>query len=164
MEEAIKIADLVAPELVLFDVEAQTKEELIRKLAGRAEENGYVVQGYAGDVIEREQSYPTALPTAVMKVAVPHAIVQDHVLKAGIVVGRLAQPVAFKEMGDGVRDVDVECAFMLVAKGDKHHLSVLQRLIGMLADQASMEELKAVDTPEGMVEFLVEKLDGKAAQ
>ena len=50
---------------------------------------------------------------------------------------------------------------MLIAKGDKHHLSVLQRLIGMLADQDSMEKLKAVATPEGMVDFLVGTLDGQ---
>ena len=161
MEEVVKIADLVAPELVLFDVEAETKEDLIRKLAAQAEAEGYVTSGYAEDVIEREDSYPTALPTAVMKVAVPHAMVQDHVLRAGIVVGRLAHPVLFKEMGEGVRDVEVECVFMLIAKGDKHHLSVLQRLIGMLADQDSMEKLKAVATPEGMVDFLVGTLDGQ---
>ncbi len=157
---AVKIADLVAPELVLFDVEALSKEDLIEQLAAVAEDAGYVTAGYAADVIEREKSYPTGLPTEVMKVAVPHAIVQDHVIKAGIVVGRLAHPVTFKEMSDGVRDVAVECAFMLIAKGDKHHLSVLQRLISMLADPAAMQELKKISTSADMARFLVAELDG----
>ena len=40
-----------------------------------------------------------------MKVAVPHAIERDYVLEPRVLVATLKEPVAFKEMGDGVRAV-----------------------------------------------------------
>ena len=154
----VAIAQLIDKELVLFDVKADSKEDLIRQMAACAQEHGYAVDGYAEDVIEREATYPTALPTQVMKVAVPHAMVQDHVLRPAIVVARLAHPVTFKEMGDGVNDVAVEMAFMLVAKGDKSHLKVLQKLIGMLADAEELRVLQAITDPDVMVHELIEHL------
>lgn len=157
-EGEVPIADLIDERLMLFDIDASSKEDLIRQMAQRAEEAGYVVPGYADDVIERELSYPTALPTPVMKVAVPHAMVQDHVLKSTIVAARLAHPVTFKEMGDGINDVEVEMAFMLVAKGDKHHLKVLQKLIMMIADSQQLEVIKGISEPAAMASELLARL------
>jgi PTS system galactitol-specific IIA component len=154
MSEAVSLESLLHPELTFFDFEADSRDDLIRKMAEEAIDAGYATGGYADDVIEREDLYPTGLPTEVMKVAVPHAMVQDHVKSAAIVIARLAHPIDFKEMGDGVNDVPVDMVFMLVAKGDKDHLAVLQRLICVFAIPDFMTQLKATRTPEELIELL----------
>lgn len=159
-QDAVSFDSLIHEDMVYFDVEAKTWQDVVRILAGHAIEHGYAVEGYAEDVIAREELYPTGLPTAVMKVAIPHAMVQDHVKEAAIVVGKLARPVNFKEMGDGENDVPVEMVCLLVAKGDKHYLAVLQQLISVFAIPAFMTELKAVDDPAMLKTTLID-LAGK---
>lgn len=159
-QDAVSLGSLIHEDMVYFDVEAETWQDVVRILAGHAIEHGYAVEGYAEDVIEREELYPTGLPTDVMKVAIPHAMVQDHVKEAAIVVGKLAHPVDFKEMGDGENDVPVEMVYMLVAKGDKHYLAVLQQLISVFATPEFMTELKTVEDPASLKATLID-LAGK---
>ena len=159
-EEAVSLDSLLHENMVYFDVEADSWRDVVRILAGHAIEHGYATEGYAEDVIEREELYPTGLPTDVMKVAIPHAMVQDHVEKAAIVVAKLAHPVDFKEMGDGENDVPVQMVYMLVAKGDKHHLAVLQQLISIFATPDFMQQLTQVATPRELIDTLVD-LAGK---
>ena len=87
-QDAVSLGSLIHEDMVYFDVEAETWQDVVRILAGHAIEHGYAVEGYAEDVIEREELYPTGLPTDVMKVAIPHAMVQDHVKEAAIVAYR----------------------------------------------------------------------------
>ena len=145
-QDAVSLGSLIHEDMVYFAVEAETWQDVVRILAGHAIEHGYAVEGYAEDVIEREELYPTGLPTDVMKVAIPHAMVQDHVKEA--------------EMGDGENDVPVEMVYMLVAKGDKHHLAVLQQLISVFATPEFMTELKAVEDPASLKATLID-LAGK---
>ncbi|MBY4798239.1 PTS sugar transporter subunit IIA [Collinsella sp. AGMB00827] len=157
-QEEVAIEDLLHTELMLFDVVVDSKEELIRVLANRAEQAGFVEPGYAEDVIERERQFPTGLPTVGLKVAVPHAMTQEHVNKPAIVTARLAQPVLFKEMGAGVADVPVELVFMLVAKGDKQHLAVLQKLISLLSDPEALRVLGTLTEPDELMRELTDRL------
>lgn len=158
VEEEISIEDLLHIELIFCDVIADSKEELIYALADKAEEAGFVELGYAEDVIKREQDFPTGLPTIGLKVAVPHAITQEHVKKPAIIVARLAKPVFFKEMGTGTADVPVELVFMLIAKGDKQHLSVLQKLISMLSDSETLYVLRELSEPSEFMRELIARL------
>lgn len=154
MSEAIALTEMLNENLVFFDFEAEDSTDLINKLAAAAIDAGYAVEGYAADVIEREELYPTGLPVEGMKVAVPHAMVQDHVISSTIVAARLAHPVNFKEMGDGVNDVPVEMVFMLVAKGTKGTLEVLTQLIGIFAEPELHKQLEEVTGPAELVELL----------
>lgn len=156
MEEAVALDTLLHEEMALYDLEADCWEDVVRQMAACAIEHGYATEGYAEDVIERENLYPTGLPTEVMKVAVPHAMIQDHVLAPAIVPARLAHPVDFKEMGDGVNDVACDMVFMLVAKGDKEHLSVLQQLISIFANPELMGRLVDVGNARELVERVIE--------
>lgn len=152
----VAMTELLHEDLVLTDVDVDSKEELIRTMAALAIEKGYAVDGYAEDVIAREQEFPTGLPVQVMKVAVPHATTQEHVLKAAIVVARLARPVMFTEMGTFDVECPVEMAFMLVAKGDKDHLAVLQQLIMMFAEPDKMVELKKAEQPAEIIKAVLD--------
>ena len=157
-EESASRSTFVDTRLVTFDLAASTWQDVVRQLAANAQDFGYVTDGYADDVIAREELYPTGLPCDGLGVAVPHAMTQEHVLAPTIAYARLKEPVAFKEMGDGEHDVNVEAVFLLVAKGEKGTLQVLQDLVLMLSDADSRNRLKAASTPEQLVGVLDERL------
>lgn len=140
--DEFKIEDLLDEELVFTELEAEDWVDVLRKLSAAAVEKGYVKDTYFNAVLEREQLYPTALPTPVLKVAVPHAMERIHVVKPVIVVATLKTPVPFKEMGDGVNDVPVDIVFMLAVNGDKDQLTILQKIVGMFSDSSAMQSLK----------------------
>ena len=159
MSEAIALTEMLHEDLIFFDFEASDRDDLINKLAAKAIEAGYAIEGYAADVIEREDLYPTGLPVEGMKVAVPHAMTQEHVIKPTIVAAKLAHPVDFKEMGDGVNDVPVEMVFMLCVKGDHGTLAVLTQLISIFAEPELLAQLEKVATPAELVELLPKLAD-----
>lgn len=154
MPDATDLTEMLHEELVFFDFEAKDRFDLINKLAAAAVEAGFARDGYAADVIERENLYPTGLPVEGMKVAVPHAMVQDHVISSVIVVAKLAHPIDFKEMGDGENDVPVEMVFMLVVKGGYGTLSVLTQLISIFAEPELLAQLEKATTPAEVLELL----------
>ena len=156
MAHSVSLPDLFHEDAVLFDVHASSRNDLIRQMAAVAIEKGFATEGYAEDVIQREDLYPTGLPTSVLKVAIPHAMVQDHVVVPAIVIARLATPVNFKEMGDGEVDVPIDMAFMLVAKGDAEYLAVLQKLICLFAEPTSMERIAGLHDARALVDAIVD--------
>ncbi len=72
---------------------------------------GHVRASYKEALLAREERFPTGLPTQVMAVAIPHTDV-EHVERSFISVARLAEPVAFHEMGANAT-VDVQAGHQL---------------------------------------------------
>ena len=145
--DEFRIEDLLDENLIFMNEEAPDYETLLHNLSDKLEEKGYVKEGYADAVIRREQIYPTGLPTNIMKVAVPHAIERDYVLEPRVLVATLKEPVAFKEMGDGVRDVLAVC-------GSNDQLTILQKIVGLFSESDAMAELKQASTTSELYKVL----------
>ena len=80
--EKYNIRDLLFEELIELTLEAEDFEDAIKKIGEDAYRKGYVKEGFADAVIKREKLYPTALPTEVLKVAIPHPMERDTVKKS----------------------------------------------------------------------------------
>ena len=93
-----------------------------------------------------------------MKVAVPHAIERDYVLEPRVLVATLKEPVAFKEMGDGVRDVMVDIVFLLAVCGSNDQLTILQKIVGLFSESDAMAELKQASTTSELYKVLTHYL------
>ncbi|MEL7609091.1 MAG: PTS sugar transporter subunit IIA [Bacillota bacterium] len=158
--DAFKLNDLIDEDLIFMDMEAKDSDSLLRRLSEAAQEKGYVRKGYADAVLEREQQYPTALPTEILRVAIPHATDRDQVIRSVIVVAMLKEPVLFKEMGDGVREIPVDAVFMLAVCGSKEQLTVLQKIVGMFSDREVMTAVKNVGNKAELIGVLKENLAG----
>ena len=150
-EKVFSVDDLLGEKLVMMDVQGDNVEEVMKQVCDYAQELGFVKESYLQAVLEREAIYPTGLPTEVMKVALPHTTDRSHVLESGIFIAKLANPVAFKEMGDGERDVLVEMLFMLAVNGDKEQLTVLQDIVGMFTKNGALQALKEADNPRAVI-------------
>lgn len=152
------IKDLLFEELIGLDLEADSFEDAIRKIGDDAYKKGYVKEGFADAVIKREKLYPTALPTEVLKVAIPHPIERDTVERSAIIITKLKEPVDFILMGSDNDIVPVNIIFTLAVNGAEHQLTILQKLVGMFSEKESMMKIKESKTPKEIINTMVELL------
>lgn len=156
--EDYKIEDLLFEDLIELELEAEDFEDAIRQIGEDACRKGYVKEDFANAVIQREKLYPTALPTEVLKVAIPHPIERDTVKKSAIIVTKLKHPVDFILMGSDNDKVPVNIIFTLAVNGGEHQLTILQKLVGMFSEKESMQRIKASSTPKEIITTLMELL------
>src|SRR5690625_1806714 len=127
--------------VILLDVEANTKEEVLRTMAANLEEKDLIKDSYVEAVIAREQEFATGLPTAGYSVAIPHTDV-EHVNQKTISVAILKDPVEFGVMGDPDETTPVKLVFMLAMDKADSQLSLLQRLMQIFQDEDTLQFLR----------------------
>jgi PTS system galactitol-specific IIA component len=138
---------------VLLDANASSWTEAIREACAILERCGDVKAGYADDVIERERSYPTGLPSVPYGVAIPHALVFDNVNSPHIGAMRLTNPVAFRQCGSNDDEmVDVSFLFVLALNDAQAQLSTLQRLMSVFSNQETLQALMHAGSNEEFVQ------------
>ena len=145
------LAFRVSPDLVVVQLKAATMEAVIRHLADIFIAQGYVTPGYTRSALEREETCPTGLPTPGLGTAIPHGGV-EYALKPGIAIATLAQPVKFHELGDPDREVEVSIVFMLAVTQPEAQVYLLQSLVEVYKDEASLRRLYAATGPDEIVE------------
>ena len=155
------VKDLIHEDTIVIDMEASTKEEVFQKIEDLAYEKGYVQKGYGAAILKREVSYPTALPTEILKVAIPHPMAEDQglVINPTIIVARLAHPVPFIMMGSSDEPCDVDIVFSLAVKGSEDQLTILQDLISLFSDAASMQKFKDAKSPAEINDIIFDLID-----
>lgn len=125
--------------LILRDIEAATKEEVISLMADKLNEKGLVKASYKEAVLRREQEFATGLPTASCSVAIPHTD-SEHVNQKAISIAVLKEPVSFGVMGDDAT-TDVKLVFMLAMDEEHSQLSLLQRLMQIFQNAEMLDYL-----------------------
>lgn len=136
-----KINGLLHEELVFFQVEANSREELLNKLSDELYIKNYVKDTFKEAVLEREQIFPTGLPTAGVKVAIPHTDAV-HVIKPAIVIATLKNSIIFKEMGLGENDIDVELVIMMAINNPSEQVNTLSKLMGIFSNEELLKKIK----------------------
>lgn len=125
---------LLHEEFVLLNCEAKDKKELLTNLAAVLKEKGYIKDSYLDGILKREEIYPTGLNTEGVKVAIPHTD-SIHVNKPAILIATLKNPITFKEMGNGVNDVDAKLIFMLAIKDPSKQVTTLSKLMSIFSNK-----------------------------
>jgi galactitol PTS system EIIA component len=140
------LMQLLDPEAIVLGSDASTNEQIIRILAGRLETLGYVKSSYADAVVRRELTIPTGLPLERPdNVAVPHTD-PEHVLKPGIALGTLRQPVVFANMEDPDEKLPVGFVFLLAINDKDKQIEALQAIMATIQNQQALDGLKAART------------------
>ncbi|MGI6109471.1 MAG: BglG family transcription antiterminator [Eubacteriaceae bacterium] len=107
-------SDYCTPDLYIQDLEADSQDEVIRALSDLLERNGYVENGFAQYVREREAIAPTELKTGL---ALPHSI-RNTAKKSGMAVAVLKKPVTWNRY-----KVRMVCMYAhSVNNSDRNHL------------------------------------------
>jgi PTS system galactitol-specific IIA component len=153
----------IHPDLIVVGSEARSKEEVIDQLASLFLEKGYVKEGYAEAVVEREKGFPTGLPTQEIQVAIPHTEA-EHCLRPGIAVATLKRSVVWIEMATHDTTLNVSIVFLLSITDPKDQVKWLKRLILMFERPGVLQDLKsAPDTQEcyGLLREELSRVDGE---
>ncbi|MFD3157730.1 PTS sugar transporter subunit IIA [Haloimpatiens sp. FM7330] len=132
---------LINKELILLDFDAKDKFDLLSKLSSILIEKSYVKPSFENAVIEREKVFPTGLITEGANVAIPHTDA-IHVIKPTIVFAKLKNPITFKEMGLGKKDINSELIFMLAINNPKEQVSTLSNLMSIFSNKELLSNIK----------------------
>lgn len=150
--------DLIIPELVVLDEPlGNSKETVIRALAGRVAETGRAeANQLVADLMVREDKTVTGLSGGI---AIPHCRSQA-VKVASLCFARLKGPVEF-----GAQDGPADLIFMIVAPAgqDQEHLKLLQKLARKLVDKRFLSALRTVTTKEEVVRILSGGIESEKA-
>lgn len=152
----MKFSDFVVVDAIRSDVEATTKEAVIREMASALVDAGRIkatdLDGIVRAIMKREDLGSTGIGRGV---AVPHT---KH---PG--VGKLVGTVAVSHEGIDFDSLDgdpVQLIFLLVSPPDRpgDHLRALENISRQLRDDAFCRELKAARAP-GEIQQLLEAAD-----
>ena len=142
---------LINENLVLFDVEAETREDVIRCIAERMDSEGRLAdkQGYVDAVLKRESSSSTAVG---FSVATPHAKT-DAAKVATLAFARLKKEIAWDE--DENASIIFQIAIPAKDKGERH-LQILAALSRKLVHGDFRDKIMAATDPKEVLELIGE--------
>ncbi|AYY12443.1 PTS sugar transporter subunit IIA [Actinobacteria bacterium YIM 96077] len=130
------MSELITPEFVDLDLDAEDKHAATRRLAELLVAGGRVtdLDGFLADVRAREEQMSTGLPGGI---GIPHAK-SMHVVTPTLAFGRSPAGVDF-----GADDGPARLVFLIAAPdgGDSEHLQILAALARRLVSQEFTEAL-----------------------
>ena len=146
---------LLDERLVFIDADVHTSEEAIRLMAGRLQECGYVEEGYAEMVIEREKVFPTGLPGKAMSIAIPHT---DPTLVNKPAIGVIvpSESVDFDMMGEPGTKLDVKLIMPLVIKNSDQQIELLKAMMHVIQDSERLTKIRASKDRAEILDLLSE--------
>lgn len=126
------LVDLLKPEHIATGLESQDTGQIIHALTDLLVQSGSAGPEFADDVLTREQTFPTGLPTQPVPVAIPHAD-PVHLIRSAVAIGVLKTPVQFGQMGtDGSTILDAKIVFLLAIKEREKQVEMIQQLIALI--------------------------------
>ena len=148
------VAPLLQDSGIAVQLDARTKNGVLRRLVGLAQQTGLVYDDAAllQAVMEREQLDSTAIEGGV---AIPHPrCPQPYTIADSIlVVASTGQKIIFGGAHGAATDL-----FCFIASQDSHHhLHVLARLCRMLQDKAFVQEMREATSVHELKSLLVER-------
>ncbi|AZV57549.1 PTS sugar transporter subunit IIA [Clostridium sp. AWRP] len=142
--------DIINGDLVVLDLEASSKEEVIRKLSKLIEKQDKLIDfdGYVKQVFEREEDFPTSIG---FDVAIPHGK-SDSVKSAAVAFARLKKEVKWSE------EESVKYVFLIAVPekeaGDRH-----LQILAQLSRKIMREEFRTKLQEASSIEEILEALD-----
>ena len=131
---------IISEDLVLVNEAVQSSEEIIRKLGKLLLEEKYVKDSFVEAVLDREKIFPTGLQTTTIGFAIPHTDA-EHVLKSTVAIATLKSPVTFMAMGSPEDEISVSIVMMLAISDPKKVIDTLTKVISILQNEATIDEL-----------------------
>lgn len=132
----------IYPELIVVNMEAKDAQDAIRQTGELFYEYGFVKDTYIEAALAREMEFPTGLQLKDIAVAMPHTDAK-HVLKPGVCVVQLAEPVVFAHMGEPEKKVKAEMLFMMSILNPDEQIETLQKVLGVFQAPEVVAEFKA---------------------
>ena len=152
---------LFKEDLIFFE-SATTCDELFEQVGSKLAEKGIVKPSFVEAIKERERNYPTGLDLSVVgenvpSVAIPHTET-EHCNENHIVVVKLNNGVAFKNMIAPDKTVDVRFAFFIINSQKTAQTNILSNLMEFFTKGNNMSILNRLETAEEIYQFIQENI------
>ncbi|WP_314208643.1 PTS sugar transporter subunit IIA [Vagococcus salmoninarum] len=147
----MSISEVLSVEQVIIDLEASTKEAVIKELARYLEIKGVLTDRdiYISSVLEREEHSTTGIGNGI---AIPHGK-SETVTAAAIAYAKLKTPIEWEALDDKPVSIVIMLAIPDSEKGDTH-LRLLSEIAIKLMDDKIVSELKAATEPTVIINLL----------
>lgn len=139
--------------LVFTDLEFNTKEDVLNFLSGELINNNHVKPEFKQAIIDRENIYPTGLPSAGVNIAIPHAD-SDLVYNTKIAIGILKNEVLFNSMENIKKELKVQIIIMLAIKEPHGQIDMLQKIVGIIQNETLTKKLIEIKDKDEVIEIL----------
>lgn len=146
-------------DLVAMSMEAGTMEDVMETMGGRFIKLGYCKDSYIQALKDREVEFPTGIDIDGVGVAMPHTDV-SHVLRSGVGIATLRQPVVFTHMATDDVPVQVRLVFMLAVDDPNRHLGEIQDILAIIQDKGALEKILSAEDAGEVIEIIREKENG----
>lgn len=154
MTPTIHLKDLIHKDLILLHPKVSDDETTICRLVDSMAAAGFADSAFAADVLTREKTFPTGLPTVPLAVAMPHAD-PDNVHRSAIAVAVLAAPVKFGQMGtDGSVKVEASLVFLLALKEREKQVALIGELVKLFQSPDLLTSLSRAGSKDEVFSLL----------
>ena len=150
---ASKDTELFSPDLVFFDMEAESTDEFFTKLGAELKKRVNINDGWYDGISTREKNYPTGLNSEAAAIAIPHTDPQ-FIEKPYIAVIKPKTPIVFQPMAGMGDEVPAELIINLGVLRDGGQVAVLQNLMNIFMDKEKTADILAQTTQQGMIDAI----------
>lgn len=149
-----KLEELLDEEFICINLNIASQEDLFKELYTIFYKKGYVKESYLDGIKKREDIFPTGLDTGLIKVGIPHTDC-DHVIKTGIIIATLKQPIYFRKMDDPKTSIPVDIVFMLAIKEPENQANTLMKLMGLFNKHDVLCSIKNATNKEELKDIVI---------
>lgn len=142
-------------DLIWIKAPCKKQQDIFEMVALKAREGNRVTDNFLKKIIEREEVFPTGLQLDGYAVAIPHTD-PECVNEQFIAVITSDEGIPFKRMDDPNEEVITNAIFMLGLNEPHNQLEVLQQLMAILQDRASVEKMLLMKDETEILELLSE--------
>lgn len=146
---------MIDKQLIVLGKNFSDYREAIRYGGELLYQSGYVKSTYTESVLEREEEFPTGIPTYPIPMAIPHTS-SEHVNQSMFCMIVFNHPVDFRQMGNTDETVSAEIMMMLAIDGSEEHLEFLSGVMGIFSEGSVMERIRFAKSKEDVCNVLSE--------
>lgn len=143
--------------IVIRNLVAENYEEALTSIAQNLLKKNYVKEEFIKSIIEREEQFPTGLPSSFPSVAIPHTDYQ-LVNQTSIAIATLSEPVKFRNMENNSEKIDVNVIIMLAIAEPKGQIEMLQKIVGIISDEDYRQNLITAESDADLLKLIDLKL------
>lgn len=138
-----KFINVINEDLILNDVEATSKDEIIDRLVGLLHNKGYVDDKFMLSVYKREIMGNTCFKN---NTAIPHGLPQ-HVINSSIAIAKLSKPIEWE------KGLQIDVVFLIALKDDgKDYFRGLNKLV---LNEAAMTLIRRSTNPSEIRSIII---------
>lgn len=144
-------------DLIHLRVNAHNVEELLKELCSNVLEKKFIEPIFVENVIEREKTFPTGLPTDI-PLAIPH--VHEGCIKSFFSMAICENPIEFESMDGSDEKIPVKLVFLFGITNPSQQTKILMKFCEIFQNNEILTSMLNVNNEKELVDILKNILKG----